>query len=340
MEVARRTASASSAIEDRAREEGPRPRAVGRERAVELVRIEKEKALEVERRAIQEVIRERVIVEKAVAEEEEKIKEVRAVEEAKRTRDAAILIAEGEAQEKLVKDIKSAEAAEQAAKFLAKEKILQADASLEAADREARAKIRLAEGLEAEAAAPGLAEARVKEADAIATEKLGLAQVRVRESEADAVEKMGFAEAKVLREKAAAEAAGIQEKADAMKKLDEKSREHEEFRLRIELEKLLGSEAIRVDESVAKAKAAILGEALRAAKIDIVGGDGAFLDRIVNSIGMGKAVDEVVGRSATLSNIVEKFRKGDGKIASAIADTLGELVDSVEKPGRNRPKSD
>lgn len=280
---------------------------VMRERAVELSRIEKEKALEVERKNIQEVIRERVVVEHGVVEQEERIKTLKVVEDANRGRQAVIIAAEAEAQERLVKDIKAAEAAEQAATHHAKERVTRAEAELEASDREARAKIRLAEGIQAETAAPGLAEAKVKEADAIATEKYGLAQIRVKEADAAALAKVGTAEASVLREKALAEAQGIQEKAHAMAQLDEATRTHEEFRLRIENERLLGVESIKARLEVEQAKATILGEALRSAKIDIVGGDGQFLDRIVNSIGLGKSIDSMVSESATAQAVLEKF---------------------------------
>ncbi|MGN6186014.1 MAG: flotillin family protein [Thermoanaerobaculia bacterium] len=292
--------------------------AVSRERAVELSRIEKEKALEVERKAIQDVIRERVMVERTVVEEQERIKTVQVTEDAKRNRDAVIIAAEAEAQEKLVKDIKAAEAAEQASVHKAKERVTHAEAELEASDREARAKMRLAEGLQAEAAAAGLAEAKVKEADALASEKQGLAQVRVREAQAVAMQKVGAAEASVLRDKALAEATGIQEKlvaeangiekkAAAMKQLDAASREHEEFRINNENQRVLGTEAIRARLDIEKAKAQILGDALKTAKIDIVGGDGQFLDRIVNSIGLGKAVDNFIGESDAAQQILEKL---------------------------------
>ncbi|HEU4889834.1 MAG TPA: flotillin family protein, partial [Thermoanaerobaculia bacterium] len=250
---------------------------VMRERAVELSRIEKEKALEVERKNIQDVIRERVAVEHGVVEQEERIKTLKIVEESNRNRQAVIIAAEAEAQERLVKDIKAAEAAEQAATHQAKERITLAEAELEAADREAKAKIRRAEGTQAEDAASGLANAKVKEADAVAAEKYGLAQVRVKEAEAAALAKLGTAEASVLREKALAEAQGIQEKAHAMAQLDEATRTHEEFRLRIDNERLLGVESIKARLQVEQSKAQILGDALRTAKIDIVGGDGQFL---------------------------------------------------------------
>jgi uncharacterized membrane protein YqiK len=280
---------------------------VMRERAVELSRIEKEKALEVERKNIQEVIRERVAVEHGVVEQEERIKTLKVIEDANRGRQAVIIAAEAEAQERLVKDIKAAEAAEQASTHHARERVTRAEAELEASDREARAKMRLAEGIQAEAAAPGLAEAKVKEADAIATEKFGLAQIRIKEADAAAVAKLGTAEASVLREKALAEAQGIQEKAHAMAQLDEATRTHEEFRLRIENERLLGVESIKARLDVEKAKASILGDALRNAKIDIVGGDGQFLDRIVNSIGLGKSIDAMVAESETAKAVLDKF---------------------------------
>ena len=278
-----------------------------RERAVELSRIEKEKALEVEKKNIQDVIRERVAVERTVVEEQERIKGVQVLEDARRNRDAVIIAAEAEAQEKLVKEIKTAEAAEQAMVHYAKHRVMQADAELEAADREAKAKIRRAEGIQAETAAPGLAEAKVKEADAVATEKYGLAQIRVKEADAVAVTKLGTAEASVLREKALAEAQGIQEKAHAMAQLDEATRAHEEFRLRIDNERLLGIESIKARVEVEQSKAGILGDALRNAKIDIVGGDGQFLDRIVNSIGLGKSIDSMVSESETAKAVLEKF---------------------------------
>ncbi|HEY0370829.1 MAG TPA: hypothetical protein VGD79_02450, partial [Thermoanaerobaculia bacterium] len=103
-----------------------------RERAVELSRIEKEKALEVEKKLIQDVIRERVVVERTVVEEQERIKTLIVVEDANRNRQAVIIAAEAEAQEKLVKDIKAAEAAEQAAGHWGRQRISNAEAELEA----------------------------------------------------------------------------------------------------------------------------------------------------------------------------------------------------------------
>ncbi|MCE2571303.1 flotillin family protein [Motilimonas eburnea] len=203
---------------------------VSREREVALQTIEKERALEVEKKEIANVVRERIAVEKTVAEEEERIKEVREVSEADRNRQVVILQAEAQAQEELVKQVKQAEADEIKARHEAQKIITMSQADLEAAAKNADAMKKMAEGIEAENSAPGLAEARVKEALADALEKeglakakveqetlvaraqgdeqVGLAKARVLEANASAKEKDGLAEAKVLAEKLTAQAQG------------------------------------------------------------------------------------------------------------------------------------
>ena len=197
--------------------------AISREREVELQKISKEKALEGERKAIADVLSTRIAVEKKVAAEEESIKGLRVVAEAQRQKDAAIITAEAEAQEKVIAQVKAAEAAEEVARHQAKQRLIVAEAELEAADKEARAKVRLSEGIQAEAAADGLAKARVLEAQALAQEKAGLAQVRVKESDAAATEKVGSVEANVLRAKLLAEAEGQQQKGLALAEVTAKT---------------------------------------------------------------------------------------------------------------------
>ncbi|RMJ47280.1 flotillin family protein [Pseudomonas aeruginosa TBCF10839] len=181
---------------------------VAREREVELQKIEKEKALEEQRKNIANVIRERVAVEKTVAQEEERIKEVREVSEAERVKQVILLQAQAEAEQELVRQVKQAEADEARSKHKAVEINTMAQAELEAASKQAEAKKRLAEGIEAERAAPGLADARVLEVTAAAKEKDGLAAARVRAeqliAEARGDEERGLADARVLEAQAAA----------------------------------------------------------------------------------------------------------------------------------------
>jgi uncharacterized membrane protein YqiK len=149
---------------------------IARERETGLTRIAAEKEVEAEKREIAEVIRERVAVDRTVAEQEEAIKRLRAVEEAERQRQTVVIAAEAEAQEKLVKDIKAAEAAEQAAVHRAAEEFTLAEARLKSADLDARAKLRLAEGVQAESAAEGLAAVQVRDKEAEVIEKAGRAE--------------------------------------------------------------------------------------------------------------------------------------------------------------------
>ena len=213
---------------------------VAREREVELQRIEKEKALEEERKNIAAVIRDRVAVEKTVAQEEERIKEVREVSEADRQKQVTVLNAQAEAEQELVRQVKQAEADETRSKHKAVEINTLAQAELEAAAKQAEAKKKMAEGIEAERAAPGLADARVLEVTAAAKEKEGLALARVKaeqliaeakgeqekglavarvtEAQAAAKEKDGLADARVLEEKLGAQARGEEQLGSAKAK--------------------------------------------------------------------------------------------------------------------------
>jgi uncharacterized membrane protein YqiK len=315
VEVAQKNRERVIAVETERVEKDRALEAISREREVELQRIAKEQELEKKKKEIAEVIRERIVVEKTVAEQEEKIKELRVLEEARRIKESVIIQAEGEAQERLVKDIKAAEAAEAASKFIAREKLTLAEAELEAADRHSKAKVRLAEGIQAEAAAAGLADVKVKEANAIATEKLGLA-------EANVLRERGVAEAHAARERAMAEAAGISEKAEAMRALDDAGRGHEEFRLRLEHQRILEQQEIDARRAVAEAQAGVLAKALEGARIDIIGGESQIFDRIASAITMGKQVDGFVGRSDALQTLFGHYLNGNGNLVGDIKDVL------------------
>jgi len=306
---------------------------VSREREVELQKIEAEKAIEVEKKEIANVIRERVVVDKTVAIEEERIKEVREVSEADRAKQVQVLAAEAQADEEKVKQVKAAEAEELAAKHRASEITTLAQAELEAAAKEADGKKKMAEGVQAEVAAPGLADAKVQEAKADALEKEGLAEARVTQAkgqseasvisstggaeaeiinakgsaEASATKEVGLAEADVTREKFKAEAEGLVDKFDAMDNMSEKARDHEEFRMSLETAFKEALASIDAGKEVARENADVLANALKAANIDIVGGEGHFFDTFAKSLSLGKAVDGFSTKSGVVTALLEKF---------------------------------
>ena len=289
---------------------------IGRERETELSRISADKEVEGEKRAIAEVVRERIAVEKTVAEQEENIKRLRAVEEAERLRQTTVIAAEAEAQEGLVKDIKAAEAAEAAAKFKAREELLLAEARQQAAELDTRAMIRLAEGKQADAAAAGLADVQVRERDAEAVEKVGRAEAVVQREKA-------LVAAEAIREKLKGEAEGLADKANAMAALDGATREHEEYRLRLEAEKEVRLAGIDVQRQVAEAQARVLATGLENADIDIVGGDGMFFDRVVGAISAGKSLDGFVDHSDVARTLGASWLNGSADFTQDISRVLG-----------------
>ncbi|MEU6908970.1 flotillin family protein [Streptomyces coeruleorubidus] len=302
---------------------------IGRERETQLTRIAAEKEVEAERRDIAEVIRERVAVDRTVAEQEESIKKLRAVEEAERQRQTVIIAAEAEAQEKLVKDIKAAEAAEQAATHRAAEELTLAEARLKTADLDAQAKLRLAEGIQAEAAAEGLAAVQVRDKEADVIEKAGRAEAAATEArlraEAEGAQAQALADAAAIGEKLKAEAEGLTQKAAAMAALDDASRGHEEYRLRVQADKEIRLAGLDVQRQVAEAQATVLATGLESADINIVGGESVFLDRLMSSIALGKGVDGFVQHSETAQALARPWLEG----TSSFTDDLGRILGSV-----------
>ncbi|MFF7735480.1 flotillin family protein [Streptomyces sp. NPDC007984] len=302
---------------------------IARERETQLTRISAEKEVEAEKRDIAEVIRERVAVDRTVAEQEESIKKLRAVEEAERERQAVIIAAEAEAQEKLVKDIKAAEAAEQAATHRAAEELTLAEARLKTADLDARAKLRLAEGVQAEAAAEGLAAVQVRDKEADVIEKAGRAEAVATEArlraEAEGAQAQALAEAAAIGEKLKAEAEGLTQKAAAMAALDDASRGHEEYRLRVQADKEVRLAGLDVQRQVAEAQAAVLATGLEGADINIVGGESVFFDRLMSSIALGKGIDGFVQHSETAQALARPWLDG----TSSFTDDLSRILGSV-----------
>jgi len=317
---------------------------IERERIVTLSHIEKERVVEIEKKNIQDVIRERVQLEKGVVEEQQNIKDIQEFRTIERMKQVGITSASQAAEEKLIQRTKAAEAEKMAAEQKAKELLIDAEAQKEASNKQAEARKTLAEAKAREDATIGLAEAEVIRAKAEAFEVQGLAEAAVIEKKAkaeavgievktkaeavgievktkaeavgievraDAKRKEGLMEAEVTKEKALAEAIGIEEKAAAMKKLDGVGKEHEEFKLRLQKEKDVELAQINIQKDIAQAQADVLSEALKSADIDIVGGETMFFENIVKQISNAKGFDRLVNESENATQI-KKALFGDG----------------------------
>ncbi len=303
-------------------------------RVVGVADVEKEKAIEIEKRNIQEVIRERVAVERAVVEEQERIKDTEEFALADRSKQIQVVAAQTKAEEELIRQTKLAQAEKESSALLADKVRIEAEAKKDAAEKETSAIKMLAEAEAAKAAASGLAEATVQEARAVSMEKEGTAEASVMqkkavaeakgiEAKADATEKQGLAEANVSREKYHSEATGITEKAEAMKQLDGVGKDHEEFKLQLDKEKDVEIAAIDAQRGIAESQAGVVGDALKAARIDIVGGDGEFFEQITSAVKGGKAIDRFVYNSKVATDIKETFFDGNSEY---FRDQLSDLI--------------
>lgn len=353
IEIAEKNRQRAIAVETEKVERVRQLEVIGREKEVALESISKDKAVEIEKREIANVVRERIVVDKTVAEEEERIKELRVVMEADRNKQAEVIQAESLAEQELVKEIKAAEAAEKTSHLKAQERLTLAEAEREAAAKESDAKTKLAEGVREEEAAIGLAEARVlkermlaeatgqeeigmaavrvKEADAKGEEQQALVNVKVRVAEAEAIEKQGQAEASVILQRFQAEANGLREKITAMAEMDDGVRAHEEFRLELDQSHAENLKAIEANTSIAEQQAGVFAEALREANIDIVGGDGQFVDSFTKALSIGKAVDGAISKSDTIKAAIAKvLAMGEDDI------DMDQLVGAVKQLARRK----
>ncbi|RAW02143.1 flotillin family protein [Pseudochryseolinea flava] len=325
--IAAKNKQRTDAVETERVEKDRALEATEREKIVTLAQIEKEKTVEVERKNIQDVIRDRVRLEKGVVEEQQGVKDLEAFREVERKKTVGITAASQQAEEKLIYTVKAAEAEKKAAEEKAKQLIIDADAKKEAAVKQAEARKILAEAQAREEATKGLSEAEVMLAKAEAAERQGIVDATVIEKVADAKRKEGLNEAEVTKEKALAEAAGIQEKAEAMKKLDGVGKDHEEFKLMLAKDRDIALAQINIQTKLAEAQASIMGEALKSARIDIVGGETMFFQNIVNQISNAKGFDRLINESENATQLKTALL-GDGENSG---DLLSRIRDFAAK---------
>ncbi len=300
--------------------------ATEKERVVALANIEKDKAVEVEKRNIQDVIRERLAKEKTVVEEQESIKDVEALKGAEREKQVQIIVANREAEENLITMTRAAEARKQSAEKDAQKYVIEAQAKRDAAEKESEARKIIADAQAKEEATVGLAEAQVMHAKADAREREGIVDANIIEKKAEANKLQGLSEADVIKEKALAEAVGITEKAEAMKKLNDASKDHEEFRLRLAKDKEVELAQIAVQKDIADAQARVLGEAFKSANIDIVGGENTFFDNVVRQISAGKGIDKFIQHSENAQLVKESLLSKNEE-----DNLIGKVMNMVEK---------
>ena len=283
---------------------------------------------------------------------EERIKDVKVLADAERSKEAIIIRAKAEAEEALVKDIEAAKAQEQAAEFKAKELETMANAELRIANQQAESKKILAQAQQVEAAAKGLAEADVikakaeanalqgeadakvlrqkLEAEAQGNREVGLAQAQVQSAMAEANEKQGEVEAINLERKMQAEAKGLEEKLQALNSMNQDARDYESFTLQLNQQKELVLAKLSASKDIAEHQAHVMAKALGDADINIMGGDGQFFNQFMSAISLGKSIDGIVDESKTVQTIFKDHLNGDRNLIEDLKGVLAGANGSAE----------
>ena len=110
-----------------------------------------------------------------------------------------------------------------------------------------------------------------------------------------------------------------------MKQLDGVGKEHEEFKLKLQKERDIELAHINIQKDVAMAQSQVLSEALKTAKIDIVGGETMFFENIVKQVSNAKGFDHLINNSKHATDIKNAFIGPDG--SGDIAEKIKELSD-------------
>jgi uncharacterized membrane protein YqiK len=322
--VARKNKERTEAVENERIETDRLLEVERKERSVGEARIDKEKALETKNRDIQAIIKERKAEEKKTFEEDQRIQDTIQLAEAERRRQIVMIEATQIAESRKLEETKRAESEKLVAEIKSQQIVIEADARKSALQKDSEGRKIAAEAKAAEEATVGLAEAEVMVAQAEAKEKQGVIEAKLIETKAiaeskaievlaEADRKKGLAIAEVNKEQGLvganiteqqglAEAKSISAKAEAMKLMDGVGKEHEEFKLRLEQQRQIAIAEIDARRAIAQSQAVVLSDALRTAKIDIVGGETKFFDSILNSISRGKSVDRMIDSSTNLTD--------------------------------------
>ena len=219
-------------------------------------------------------------------------------------------------------------AAMQAAAGYAEANVTKAKAEAKMVDADAEKALGLAEAavIEAQGKASGTAKAAEGEGEAKGIAAKGVAEGKSIEAkgtaEGVAIESKGVAEGKSVEAIRLAEAQGAEkmglaealaktEMAKAIELFNKASQDHEEFRLQLDKDKDVELADINIKKDIADAQARVMGEALKSANIDLVGGEQDFFDRVVSSVSQGKVVDRLVDNSQTITDVKNTFFNGD-----------------------------
>jgi hypothetical protein len=265
--------------------------------------MEKEQAVEEQQKEVAETRSVRVQIERKIATEEEETQNLRVREKANREKLVIITGAEAEAEADKTRKVTEALSLRESAEHDAEVTRVRASASYEQQDKEAASRERIAEALRAEIAAEGLARSAVEK------------------DMAEAIQLKGDAEAHSIRERGLAEADTERAKYEAMATIDDKTREHDQFKLNLDKDKTIEIERLQTHAETARENANVLSAALSNADMQIIG-DNAIFGQIRDAMVSSKSIDKRFDNSTVLNSFVSKYRDGEGDLPQDLKELL------------------
>ena len=121
------------------------------------------------------------------------------------------------------------------------------------------------------------------------------------------------------------EAAGLVDKAAAMKELEGVGKEYDLAVRQLDLQTNVKLAAVNAQRDVGMRQAEAIGGALEHADIDIVGGTDLFVDRIIGATSASKALDQFAGASDATSTMLQPYTSGEKDLVQLLGQTLGGL---------------
>jgi uncharacterized membrane protein YqiK len=294
------------------------------EKQVSVLTMEKEKVVESERKEVAEIVSQRVTTEQKTARAEEETLNIRNKEEANRHKLTKVVSAEANAEASQVEKVKASEASKNAAIFKAEEIEIEANAKLLQDEKVSLGKIKLAQGIKAEESAHGLAKVEVEIAEANAIEAKGDAEAKAGIAEAGSIQARGTAEAKATEEMGIAKAKGAKAEYEAMESITEETRVQEIRKLELEKETKVELATVEASKEISTNQTVVMSEALKNAKIDIVGGEAKFFEQIISATSGAKSFDRSIKESEVKTKLIGDYLEGERSLPEDMVKVLSD----------------
>jgi uncharacterized membrane protein YqiK len=164
---------------------------------------------------------------------------------------------------------------------------------------------------------------RLKEAAVITAGAEATAKVSVADAEATAAARKGQGEGQALEARLKGEAAGLREKAEAMKELEGVGKDYDLAVRNIDANTQVRLATIDANRETAVRNAEAMSSALQSANVSIVGGADMFVDRLMSASAAGKSLTAFADASPAAASVAGPYVNGDKDLLELVAGAVG-----------------